>query len=86
MHIWHREVIAWHVFPCSKQPSCKVHQASQPVQDSRFWGPGSDSDDDSEEEEVTSSEEGSEVSDSDSDSSDDENAAGCVIAALSKML
>ena len=50
------------------------------MQDSRFWGPGSDSDDDSDEEEVTSSEEGSDVSDSDSDSSDDDNAAGCVTA------
>jgi hypothetical protein len=48
------------------------------MQDSRFWGPGSDSEDDTEEE-VSSSEEeeDSDVSDSDSDSSDDNDAAGC---------
>ena len=53
------------------------------LQDSRFWGRGSDSEDDSEEEVSDSEEEEeSDASDSDSDSSDNDDAAGYALITL----
>lgn len=59
-------------------------QAGSCLQDSRFWGRGSDSEDDSEDEVSDSEEEEeeSDASDSDSDSSDNDDAAGYVLAIL----